>query len=257
MFIDSHAHINFPNFDKDRDKVVERARASDIDYILNIGVDLPNSRESIRLAEKHDLIYAAVGIHPHDAVNVPSDYLKELEAMLQHPKVVAVGEIGLDFYRNYSPRDIQRKILLDQLQLAVATNLPVIVHTRNAWSEILDIFQGEFKGKLKGVFHCFSGDEKIARRVLEFGFNISFTGVVTFKNARALEVAKTVPIDRLLLETDCPFMAPFPYRGKRCEPAYIPIIADKIAEAKGCDEKVVAKKTSENVKRLFSRLCSG
>jgi len=251
MYIDSHAHINFNRFDEDRDEVIQRAKNCGIDYILNIGIDLSTSRQSIKLAEKYELIYASVGVHPHDAEKVKPEHWKQLEKMIEHPKVVAVGEIGLDFYRNYSPRDVQHKVLRRQLQLAVDTNMPIIVHTRNAWPEILNIFEGEYKGKLTGVFHCFSGEEEHVKRVLDLGFYISFTGVVTFKKSQALEIAKKIPLNRILLETDCPFMAPTPFRGKRCEPAYIPFIAEKIAEVRGIDEQELARQTSENVKKLF------
>ena len=251
MYIDSHAHINFSQFDEDREDVILRAKNADVGCIINIGIDLRTSRESIQLAEKYDLIYAAVGVHPHDAEKVKPDHWKQLEKMISHPKVVAIGELGLDFYRNYSPRDVQHQVLQRQLQLAVETDMPIIVHTRNAWPEILEIFEGEYNGKLKGVFHCFAGDEKMAQRVLDLGFYISFTGVVTFKNSTALQVAKEIPLNRLMVETDCPFMAPMPFRGKRCEPAYVPLIADKIAEAREIDEEVLARQTSENVRELF------
>ena len=251
MYIDSHAHINFNRFDEDRDEVIQRAKNCGIDYILNIGIDLSTSKQSIKLAEKYELIYATVGVHPHDAGKVKPEHWQQFEKMLEHPKVVAIGEIGLDFYRNYSPRDVQHKVLQRQLQLAVDTNMPIIVHTRNAWPDILSIFEGEYRGKLAGVFHCFSGEEEHARRVLDLGFYISFTGVVTFKKSQALEIAKKIPLNRILLETDCPFMAPMPFRGKRCEPAYIPFIAEKIAEVRAVDEQELARQTSENVKELF------
>ncbi len=252
MYIDTHAHLNFSTFDNDRADTIRRAENADVRRIINIGIDIKTSRESVRLAEKYDLIYASAGIHPHDSENVKKSDWGELKNLLKHPKVVALGEIGLDFYRDYAPRDIQLNILLHQLDVAVSEQIPIIVHTRKSWDDMYDIFeQDEYKGKLSGVFHCFSGNKENARKVLNWGFHISFTGVVTFKNASAIKVASYVPLDRLMLETDCPFMAPVPFRGKRSEPAHIPLISAKIAEAKDISEKKVSEQTTQNAKKLF------
>ncbi|MDZ7263982.1 MAG: TatD family hydrolase [candidate division KSB1 bacterium] len=257
-FVDSHAHLDFADFDGDRDVVIQNARAARIAAIINIGIDLATSRKAIELAQNYDLVYATVGIHPHEAAAVPKHQWSKLIALYQQPKVVAIGEIGLDFYRDYAPHDMQVTVFRQQLELAIEHHLPVIVHTRNAWSEILPIMTNEYRGRLQGVFHCFSGSEEHARQLLDAGYYISFTGVVTFKNAQALRIAADyVPLDRLLLETDCPFMAPVPYRGKRCEPAHIPYIAQKIAEAKRITLAELAEKTNRNVESLFGIKLNG
>lgn len=251
-FVDSHAHLDFENFNQDRDAVIKNARLANIAAIINIGINLETIRKSIDLAESFDFIYATAGIHPHDANDMKPQQWDGFVELLQHPKIVAIGEIGLDYYRDYSPHDVQKKILDRQLELAVEHDLPVVVHTRNAWQDIMPIFTEQFRGKLKGVFHCFSGLESEAKAVLDAGYFISFTGVVTFKNANALNIAAHyVPLDRLLLETDCPFMAPEPFRGKRCEPAHVPYIAKKIAEARGIDLVELSHQTTVNVETLF------
>ena len=251
-YIDSHAHLDFSDFDQDREAVIQNACLAKVAAIINIGINLKTSIKSIELAETNNLIYATVGIHPHDSGAMQKNHWQKLIQLYQHPKVVAVGEIGLDFYRDYSPREVQKEVFLHQLDLAVEHKLPVIIHTRNAWAEILPIMMEQYRGKLNGVFHCFSGSEDQARKLLDLGYYISFTGVVTFKNSSALKIAaEYVPFDRLLLETDCPFMAPAPFRGKRCEPAHVPFIAQKIADAKKVAVSEVARQTTENVGRLF------
>lgn len=251
-FIDTHAHLDFEDFDQDRDAVIKNAQNANVSTIINIGINLETSKKSIELAEKYDFIYATAGIHPHDAGDMKSDQWAELVQLFNHRKVVAIGEIGLDYYRDYSPQDVQMEVLLRQLDLAVEYKLPVVIHTRNAWSDILPIFTEQYQGKLSGVFHCFSGLEREAKILLDAGYFISFTGVVTFKNANALRIAaEYVPLDRLLLETDCPFMAPVPFRGKRCEPAHVPFIGKKIAEAKNIGVAEVAHHTNINVEKLF------
>jgi TatD DNase family protein len=250
--VDSHAHLDFENFNSDRDAVIKNARLANVAAIINIGINLETIKKSIALAESYDFIYATAGIHPQDANEMKSDQWDEFVELLRHPKIVAIGEIGLDYYRDYSPHDVQKRILERQLDLAVEYDLPVVVHTRNAWHDVLPIFTEQYRGKLKGVFHCFSGMESEAKAVLDAGYFISFTGVVTFKNANALNMASHyVPFDRLLLETDCPFMAPEPFRGKRCEPAHVPYIAKKIAEARGIDLSELSYQTNVNVETLF------
>lgn len=252
LYTDTHAHLDFDQFDRDRDAVIKNAQLAYVSTIINIGINLDTSKNSIELAEKYEFIYATAGIHPHDSDEMESDAWDELAKLYKHPKVVAIGEIGLDYYRDYSPREIQSRVLLKQLDLAVKHRLPVIIHTRNAWHDILPIMTDQFRNRLSGVFHCFSGSEKEAKAVLDAGYFISFTGVVTFKNAQALSIAANyVPLDRLLLETDCPFMAPVPFRGKRCEPAHVPFIAKKIAESKKMSVAEIANQTNKNVERLF------
>lgn len=251
-FVDSHAHLDFENFNQDRDAVIKNAKLANIAAIINIGINLETIRKSIELAESYDFIYATAGVHPHDANEMRSDQWDEFAELLKHPKIVAIGEIGLDYYRDYSPHDVQKEVLHRQLELAVEHDLPVVIHTRNAWQDVLPIFTEQYRGKLSGVFHCFSGMEAEAKAVLDAGYHVSFTGVVTFKNATALRVAANyVPLDRLLLETDCPFMAPEPFRGKRCEPAHVPHTARKIAEARKIDLAELASGTNKNVENLF------
>jgi TatD DNase family protein len=251
-FVDSHAHLDFEQFDQDRDAVIKNAQLANIAAIINIGINIETIKKSIELAEKYDFIYATAGIHPHDSKDMKSNQWDEFVEFLKHPKIVAIGEIGLDYFKDYSPHDVQKEILHRQLELAVEHELPVVVHTRNAWQDILPIFTKQYRGKLRGVFHCFSGLEREAKAVLDAGYFISFTGVVTFKNAQALNIATNyVPLDRLLLETDCPFMAPEPYRGKRCEPAHVPYIARKISETKKIDLAELAYETNRNVENLF------
>ncbi|MDZ7376993.1 MAG: TatD family hydrolase [candidate division KSB1 bacterium] len=252
QLIDSHAHLDFENFDGDREAVIQNAQLAGVVAIINIGIDFETRKRAIALAEAYPLIYATVGIHPHDAAGVIESDWRQLEALIAHPKVVAIGEIGLDYFRTYAPRDVQMQVLQRQLELAVQYRKPVVIHTRHAWPDILPIFTATYRRKLTGVFHCFSGSENEAKAILDAGYFISFTGVVTFKNATALKIAANhVPLDRLLLETDCPFMAPEPFRGRRCEPAYLPYIAQKIADAKAMSLAEIAEQTTRNVTTLF------
>ncbi|MDZ7262912.1 MAG: TatD family hydrolase [candidate division KSB1 bacterium] len=261
MLIDTHAHLDFPDYDQDRDAVIQRAREAGVERILTVGVNLESSRASVRLAERYENLYAAVGCHPHDAQEMTEKKLQELREMSRHPKVVAIGEMGLDFYRNLSPAEVQKRVFRDQLTLAQEVGLPVIIHTRNAEGEILQILSQWPSGSLKGVFHCFPGDESMAQQVMALGFYISFTGTVTFKKSRSAEIVKSIPLERLLLETDCPFMAPVPYRGQRNEPAYIRYIAERMAQIKDCPVTEVAEKTTQNARSLFrlddASNCSG
>ncbi len=250
--VDSHAHLHFDQFKNDRQQVIQNARLAGITTIINIGTDLRTSQQSVSLAENYDFIFAAVGVHPNDSPRMQPNLWEKLKSLYQHDKVVAIGEIGLDYYRNVARSAVQKAALIRQLEWAVELDLPVVIHARQAWGDILTILAGDFRHKVRGVFHCFSGLEEEARLVLNLGFYISFTGVVTFKNSQALRVAaEFVPLDRLLLETDCPFMAPVPYRGQRNEPAYVPILAEKIAEAKRINLADLARQTNENVKNLF------
>jgi len=252
--LDSHAHLDFRNFDKDRDEVLKRAEKSGIKLLINVGVDLPSSRKSIELAEKYSFIYAAVGIHPHDAAAVPSDYLQQLEEMARHPRVVALGEMGLDFYRDRSPRSLQQEVFRGQLRLARKVNLPVIIHSRQAHDTLLKILEEEGVPPRGGVMHCFSGDLKLAEKCLKLGLYISFAGPITYssRNNNLSEVAAAVPLEKLLIETDAPFLPPEPWRGKRNEPAYVLRVAEKIASLKGVTAEEVGLKSLENAGTLFS-----
>jgi TatD DNase family protein len=257
--IDTHAHLDFPKFDTDRPAVIERASAAGVAAIVNVGTNLASSQRAVGLAQEYEAIYAAVGMHPHDAKNLDGSALAELRALAQQPKVVAVGEIGLDFYRDLSPRDAQRRAFQAQLAWAAKMGKPVIIHDREAHGEIIEMLAGWAEGLSSsplagrlGVLHTFSGDLAMARRAIALGFYISISGPVTYKNARQLPgIVQALPLDRLLVETDCPFLAPHPHRGKRNEPAYVRLVAERIAELKGISLDDLAAATTANARRLF------
>jgi TatD DNase family protein len=251
--VDSHAHLDFKQFDRDREQVLHKARDTGVKLILNIGFDLQSSRESVKLAEKYSFIYAVVGIHPHVAAKVPADYLLELEKLTRHPKVVALGEMGLDFYRDRSPRTVQRKVFREQLRLAKRVNLPVVIHDRDAHQEIMEIMEEEGLPEKGGVMHCFSGDLGLARQALKMGLYISIAGPVTYsRNERLCQVAAWVPADKLLVETDSPFLTPVPLRGKRNEPCNVAFTAEKVAKLRGVPPEEIGRLCLENTKNLFS-----
>lgn len=249
QLIDSHAHLDFSQFDADRDAVIERARGAGLVAILNVGADLPSSQAAVALADTYDFIYAAVGVHPHDAVTVTPAVLDELRALARHPKVVAVGEIGLDYYRDLSPRPAQRRAFADQLALAAELHLPVVVHSREAHDDVLVALQG-WEGT--GVLHSYSAGPERLEEVLGLGFSIGISGPVTFRKADQLRaVAAAVPLERLLVETDCPYLTPVPYRGKRNEPAYVRYVVEAVARARGVPAEAVAQATAVNAHSLF------
>lgn len=257
MFVDSHAHLDGPEFDADRDAVIQRARDAGVSTILNVGTGDPHSgalERAVELAEKHAGIYAAVGTHPHDA-RLFDDRAEERIASLarQSPRVIAWGEIGLDFHYDNSPRDAQMSAFRRQLQLAREARLPVIIHTREAEAETIDILRAEWSGAgLPGVMHCFSGSLALAQQAIELGFVISFSGIVTFKKADDLRsIAAEVPLDRLLIETDCPFLAPVPFRGKRNEPAFVVEVARCLAALRGVSPEEMAQATKNNFANTF------
>ncbi len=247
--IDSHAHVDFPQFDDDRDEVIKRAREAGLVALVNIGTNVDTSRASVALAERHDFIYATVGIHPHDAEAATGQALDALLALAQHERVVAIGEIGLDYYRDYSPRPAQRRALEDQLTLASALDLPVVIHSRDAHEDVLDTL-GDWSGT--GVLHTYAAGMKRLDQVIDMGFFVGLSGPVTYANAEQLRsVARAVPLDRLLIETDCPYLTPEPHRGKRNEPAYVRFVAEAVAQARGNSTQQVADATAENARRLF------
>ena len=247
--IDSHAHLDFPQFDDDREAVVERAREAGLAAILNVGADLPSSRAAVALAERYDFIYAAVGVHPHDAKTVTPAVLDELCVLARHPQVVAVGEIGLDYYRDLSPRPVQRQVFADQLALAAELALPVVIHDREAHDDVLATLRG-WQGT--GVIHSYSAGPKRLDQVLGLGFLIGISGPVTFPYASRLRtVAAAVPLDRLLVETDCPYLTPVPYKDQRNEPAYVQYVVEAVARARGVPVEAVARATADNARRLF------
>jgi TatD DNase family protein len=256
MFIDSHAHLDAPHYDADRAAVIARAQAAGIELVLEIaGSDAGKGSlpVGVKLAEAHPFIYAAVGLHPHEASLYDDALEGELLGFSQRAKVIGWGEIGLDYHYDHSPRDAQRRVFARQLELAAQAQLPVIIHTRQAEDDTLAILRAHWaEGACGGVIHCFSGTQKLADAALAMGLHISFSGVVTFKAAEELRaVARGVPLDKLLIETDCPYLAPVPYRGKRNEPAFVVETAKKLADLKGLELAEIARQTSANFRRLF------
>lgn len=252
LLVDSHAHLDSGQYNSDREAVITRAAANGISHILTIGCDLASSQTSCELAQQYENVYAAVGVHPHDAKEIDETALNQLELLLAQPKVVALGEIGLDYYRDHCPRDIQQSAFRQQIRLARKLKKPIIVHDRDAHDDLLQILAEEDAGEVGGVVHCFSGDTAMARRCIELGFYISFTGNITYpKNEELREVIKAISIDKMLIETDCPYLSPQPFRGKRNEPGYVRHCAQKIAEIKGLTYADVARITSRNCYDLF------
>ncbi|MDI6816222.1 MAG: TatD family hydrolase [Actinomycetota bacterium] len=247
---DSHAHLDFFGSDSKIEKVLARAVENDVTRIITIADSLESSYRAVELAQKHSEVYAAVGVHPHNASDVNPETLKELERLAKEPKVVAIGEIGLDYHKNHSPHLVQQKVFEQQLELAKKVKLPVIVHDRDADADVMGALIKH--GTKKGVFHCFSGDLAFAEKVLAMNFYISIAGTVTFKNAGVLAgIAKFVPLTKLLVETDSPYLTPHPYRGRKNEPAYVRLVAEKIAELKEIDVSAVEASTQENIRLLF------
>ena len=256
MFIDSHAHIDGSEFDADRDEIIKRARGAGVSMILNVGTGDPHSgafERAVALGQKHASVYTAIGTHPHDARLYDDKAEEKIKTLVQSERVLAWGEIGLDFHYDNSPRDVQVAVFKQQLRAARECDLPVVIHTREAESETIAILKSEYNGaERRGVFHCFSGSKDLAQRALELGFMISFSGIVTFKKAEELrDVAREVPLERLLIETDCPYLAPIPYRGKRNEPAYVVEVARCLAGIHGIDIEEIGRLTSENFVSFF------
>jgi len=253
--IDSHAHIDFPQFAEDREVMLERARAAGVGTLLAIGTG-PGPEKldaAIPYAEQHDWIYTSVGIHPHEAKEVTQQHLDQLAALAQHPKVIAWGEIGLDYFYDHSPRDTQAKVFRDQMALAHAAKLPIIIHCRDAWPDTLDMIEREWRPTgLGGILHCFTSTLDDAKRGMDMGFLISFAGNSTYPKTQNLrDVAKTLPLENILIETDSPYLAPLPYRGKRNEPAYVAEVARTLASVRDLAPDEVAAATAENFRRFF------
>lgn len=246
---DSHAHYTDKAFNDDRENMLGSLRESGICGVINCGADIESSVFSVDLANKYDYIYAACGIHPEEADKIPENHIEILKNLARNEKCVAIGEIGLDYYWRQDNKEKQKELFENQILLSKELDLPIIVHDREAHGDTLEILK---KHKPKGVLHCFSGSPETAEEILKLGMYIGLGGALTFKNARkAVEVAEILPSDRLLLETDCPYMAPVPFRGKRNYSGYIPYIAEKVAEIKGIDPQTVLDITSENAKKLF------
>ena len=256
MFIDSHAHIDGPEFDADRNEIIERAQAAGVSVILNVGTGDPHSgafERAVALGQKHDSVYTAIGTHPHDARLYDDKAEEKIKTLVQIEHVLAWGEIGLDFHYDNSPRDVQVEVFRRQLRAARECDLPVVIHTREAEPETIEILSTEYaEAERRGVFHCFSGSKDLAQKAIDLGFMISFSGIVTFKKADELRaVAKEVPLDRLLIETDCPYLTPIPYRGKRNEPAYVVEVARCIAGIHGVEIDEIGRVTSQNFRDFF------
>lgn len=257
--IDSHCHLDFEPLSEDIGGAIERAGQAGVTKMINIGTSLHRSKRSVEIAEYYQNVWASVGLHPQDAGEISSidEALEELRRLAENDKVVAIGEIGLDYSQIQNEKEKiknQKEVFVKQLELAKELNLSVIIHIRDAWDDFLEIIQNKKYKRQKGVIHCFTGDEKIAKKILDLGFYLGFTGFVTFEQSKfdhIREAVKVTPLDRLLVETDAPFLAPEPYRGRTNEPAYVLEVAKKVAELKGLTFEEVAKSTTKNAEKLF------
>jgi TatD DNase family protein len=253
MLIDTHTHLDDARFDIDRDAMIERARQSGIEAFVTIGCDLTTSRAAVALADQHSDVFASVGVHPHEVKHIEDGWYSELRRLAQHKKVVAYGEIGLDYHYNHSSPQSQRERFREQIQLARELRLPVIIHTREAQEDTITILKEERAAEIGGVFHCFAGDAWLAKDALDLGFYLSFSGILTFQNARMLrDIAKQAPLDRLLIETDCPYLTPVPHRGKRNEPAFVSHVAQQLSQIRAdVSYDAIEHATNANARRLF------
>jgi TatD DNase family protein len=251
MFTDSHAHLSFPQFDEDREAVIKRLKNSGVSLLINPGTDVQTSSGAIKMAEELDFVYANVGLHPGDVNTWDESDFTQLEILAKHPKVVAIGEIGLDYHYPDHDKVRQEQCFREMLQMAKRLNLPVVIHTRDAWADTFRILEDEKSSVLRGYMHCFSGGIEEASHSIELGFKISIPGVVTFKKSTLPEVVFVLGLEHLLTETDCPYLAPMPHRGKRNEPAYVVEVANKIASIKGKTVEAVAERVYENLTSLL------
>ncbi|MBL3645245.1 TatD family hydrolase [[Brevibacterium] frigoritolerans] len=252
MLFDTHVHVNAEQFNEDLEDVIERAKEAGVDNMVVVGFDRPTIIRAMELIETYDFMYAAVGWHPVDAIDMTEDDLQWIEELSNHPKVVAIGEMGLDYHWDKSPKDVQMEVFRKQIRLAKKVGLPIIIHNREATADIVNILKEEEASRVGGIMHCFSGSAETALECINMNFYISLGGPVTFKNAKKpKEVAAAVPLERLLIETDCPYLAPHPYRGKRNEPSYVKLVAEQIAEIKQLTIEEVSQATTENAKKLF------
>ncbi|WP_096272312.1 TatD family hydrolase [Paucisalibacillus globulus] len=253
MLFDTHVHLNAEQFKQDREEVIKRAFDTGVKYMTVVGFDRETIPLAIEIAEQHDTIYAAVGWHPVDAIDMTDEDLEWIEELSSHPKVVAIGEMGLDYHWDKSPKDIQKEVFRKQIRLAKKVNMPIIIHNREATEDIIEILQEEDAKEVGGIMHCYNDSAKYVQTCLDMNFYISLGGPVTFKNAHLpKEVAVEVPLERLLVETDAPFLAPHPNRGKRNEPAYVKLVAEKIAELREISLEELSEKTTENALKLFN-----
>ncbi len=256
MLIDTHVHLDDIRYDADRDAVFQRAEEAGVEAFITIGCDVSTSTSAVKLATERPNVYATVGVHPHEVKRIEPPWYDELRQLAQHPKVVAFGEVGLDYHYDHSPREIQRQQFRQQITIAKSLNLPLVIHTREAQEDTMTILREEQAKTVGGVFHCFSGDPWLAKEALDLGFYLSFSGIITFRNASLLrDIIRTVPDDRILIETDAPYLTPVPFRGKRNESAYVTYVAQQVAEVKFGDSPTgiseVSALTTTNAKRLF------
>ncbi|ALC83257.1 MULTISPECIES: TatD family hydrolase [Bacillus] len=253
MLFDTHVHLNADQYNEDVNEVIERARDAGVEKMVVVGFDRPTIEKAMKLIEEYSFLYAAIGWHPVDAIDMKDEDLKWIKELTAHPKVVAIGEMGLDYHWDKSPKDIQKTVFRKQIALAKEVKLPIIIHNRDATEDVVAILEEEGASEVGGIMHCYSGSIEIAQKCMDMNFYISFGGPVTFKNAKKpKEVAKEIPFDRLLIETDCPYLTPHPFRGKRNEPGYVKYIAEQIAELKGVSYAEIAKITTKNAEKIFS-----
>ncbi len=250
MLIDSHCHLYMGSWSKNLGVVLARAKKSGVGKVICPGIDIDSSWQCLTIAKNHPNVYAAAGIHPHDAEDAPADYIDQLRDILIQSKIIALGEIGLDYYRNISDADTQRKVFTKQLQLAKELDLPVIIHNRNADVDIIHLVRQV--SPIKGVAHCFTSDSLTANNLLDIGFYISFAGNLTYKNSKLPDIANEIPLERLLVETDAPFLSPIPYRGRENEPSRLKFIADKLAECREVSYETIEMTTRNNAIKLFN-----
>lgn len=253
MLFDTHMHLNARQFKEDQAEVIERAKDMGVSYMVVVGFDEETIPLAMELAEKYDHIYAAVGWHPVDAVHYKEEHLEWLKSLTKHPKVVALGEMGLDYHWDTSPKDVQEEVFRKQIRLAKELEMPIIIHNREATADVIQILQEEKAAEVGGIMHCYSGTLEEVQPCLDMNFYISLAGPVTFKNAKEVkEVAKIIPLDRLLIETDAPYLAPHPYRGKRNEPSYVKLVAEEIAKLREMDYETICELTTRNAFDIFS-----
>jgi TatD DNase family protein len=253
MLFDTHVHLNADQFNEDLEEVISRALHEGVTQMVVVGFDRPTISRAMELAERYEFIYACIGWHPVDAIDMTEEDLAWIEELSSHEKVVAIGEMGLDYHWDKSPKDIQKEVFRKQIRLAKKVKLPIVIHNREATADIVEILHEEGAEEVGGIMHCFSGSPEVAKECIKMNFYISLGGPVTFKNAKKpKEVASEVPLDRLLIETDCPYLAPHPYRGKRNEPGYVKLVAEEIAEIKGLTFEEIALATTQNAKKVFA-----
>ncbi|MFZ3591016.1 TatD family hydrolase [Bacillus sp. DJP31] len=255
MLFDTHVHLNADQYKEDLEEVIERALDEGVKNMVVVGFDRSTINKAIELVETHSFLYAAIGWHPVDAIDMTDEDLTWIEKLSAHPKVVALGEMGLDYYWDKSPKEIQIEVFRKQIRLARKVKLPIIIHNREATQDILDVLKEEKASEVGGIMHCFTGSLEVANECIDMNFYISFGGPVTFKNAKKTkEVAREIPLDRLLIETDCPYLTPHPFRGKRNEPSYVSLVAKELAELKGISYEELVHKTYDNARQIFGLL---